>query len=127
MELDPISLRAGCNYLQQSAASASSLTVPAGSGAAIVDPTSATASPITSQAEEPIVPDGATVLSLAVSPAAPELLALAHSGTSTVQLWKRTSKVNAVASAVATLQLADGPDLRQLVWHPHRRVLCVAR
>ena len=126
MDLDPVSLRAGCNYLQQSAASASSLTVPAGSGAAIVDPTSATAAPITSQAEEAFAPDGATVLSLAVSPAAPELLALAHSGTSTVQLW-RTSKANAVASAVATLQLADGPDLRQLVWHPHRRLLCVAR
>ena len=69
--------------------------------------------------------DGATVLALAICPASPDLLAITHADAAAVQLWRLPQRQSRdEATVIATLELSAAP--RQLTWHPHRRLLCVA-
>ena len=133
MELSSTSLRAGVNYLSQSTnpRSSSTLAVPSPGGAALVRPADCSAEEVVScvvdgesnDADAAPSASSVTILAVARSPAAPELLAIAQSAEDSVQVW------SAAPSSKATLVSKHeglGGTCRQLCWHPHRRLLTVA-
>ena len=125
MELGAGRLRAGGNYLTQAQLPrGGSLAVPAACGAALVHPADGVA-----QMTIEACTEGATVLCLARSPAAPELLALAFAsatGGGDAQVWQLPARTAASASAKLVCSLEMSCFCRQLAWHPHRRVLAAA-
>ena len=117
-------LRAGTNYLGQALRPAQAglrIVLPAEQGASVVRHT-ATASTVLETAVQACEADGVTILAMAWSSPASELLALAHSGVQGVQVWRLSTGDE--STLAATIEL---PGIcRQLCWHPYRRLLAAA-
>ena len=123
-ELGDVRVRAGLNYLAQAIPThpARGIVLPAASGAVLIRDSGN----ISDKASKVDVDDhnvaDATIVGLALSPATSDLLALSFASTSCVQIRKLSAHKSTLQA-----QIDDLPgSCRQLIWHPHRRLLVIA-
>jgi hypothetical protein len=128
MEVGEATLKSGTNYLSQALRERSQactlLALPSECGAAIVRCTqTGIAVEACVEAHTKEGKAAASILAVAWSPPAAELLALAYADNQDVQVWRLSSAGNGSTLALAV----PLPGVcRQLSWHPYRRLLAAA-